>query len=231
MKILAIDTTEQACSAALLVDGRVAEDFRIAARQHSQLILPMIEGLLGDAGLALSALDGLAFARGPGSFTGVRIAAAVVQGLAVAADLQVVPVSSLLALAQGVYREHGEQRVLAAFDARMQEIYWVPCEVRDGLMQFAGNERVSALEAIALPPGDDAWAMAGSALGAYGEAIEQQLGSRSGARYPDAVVYAQDVALLAQQGFARGEAVAAEQAIPVYLRDQVAHKMPGAGRA
>ena len=231
MKILAIDTTEQACSAALLVDGRVAEDFRIAARQHSQLILPMVEGLLGDAGLALSELDGLAFARGPGSFTGVRIAAAVVQGLAVAADLPVVPVSSLLALAQGVCREHGEQRVLAAFDARMQELYWLPCEARDGLMQFAGDERVGALDALTLPPGDDAWAVAGSALGPYGEAIAQGLGARLGARYADAMVHAHDVALLAQQEFSQGAAVAAEQAIPVYLRDQVAHKMPGAGRA
>jgi tRNA threonylcarbamoyladenosine biosynthesis protein TsaB len=231
MKILAIDTTEQACSAALLVDGQAAEDFQIGARQHSQLILPMIEGLLGDAGLALSALDSLAFARGPGSFTGVRIAAAVIQGLAVAADLPVVPISSLLALAQGVCREHGEPRVLAAFDARMQELYWAPCKARDGLMQFAGEERVGAAHSLSLPAGEGAWAIAGSALGGYAETFERQLGKRLGARYPDAMVHAQDVALLAQRDFANGLAVAAERAVPVYLRDQVAHKMPGAGRA
>lgn len=224
MKILAIDTTEQACSAALLIDDDVSEAYQLAARQHSQLILPMVEGLLGEAGLALAELDGLAFARGPGSFTGVRIAAAVTQGLAVAADLPVVPVSSLLALAQGVLLESGESRVLAVFDARMGELYWAPCEGQDGRMQFAAPERVSGVADVALPTGFSGWVLAGSGASAYGDQLEASLGNAA-ARYPVASVHARDVATLALSEFEQGAGVPAEQALPVYLRDQVAHKM------
>lgn len=225
MDILAIDTTEQACSAALLMDDGVVESFQVAPRQHSQLILPMIEHLLAEADRPLAHLDGLAFARGPGSFTGVRIAAAVIQGLAVAADLPVVPVSSLLALAQGVQREHGEQRVLAAFDARMQELYWLPCEAKEGLMQFSGKERVGGVDDLLLPAGEQVWVVAGSALSVYHNEIEQRRGEQISGYYPEAMVHARDVAVLAARDYSAGEAVAAEHALPVYLRDNVAQKM------
>lgn len=225
MKVLAIDTTEQACSAALLVDGQVAERLQVAPRQHSRLILPMIEELLSEAELSLHQLDALAFARGPGSFTGVRIAAAVTQGLAVAADLPVVPVSSLLALAQGILRGHGAQRVLAMFDARMQELYWVPCTAEAGLMHFSDAERVSTIDGVTLPPGEGTWTPAGSALAGYATELSRHLGGRIVHQYPDAMVHAQDVAVLAAEDLTKDKAVPAEQALPVYLRDQVAQKM------
>lgn len=224
MKILAIDTTEQACSAALWLDGEADERFQLAPRQHSRLILPMIEHLLADAELRLPALDGLAFGRGPGSFTGVRIAAAVAQGIALAVDLPVLPVSSLLALAQGVQREYAEPRVLAAFDARMQELYWLPCEVHSGRMHPRGAEQVSGLAHVHLPQGETGWAVVGSALGAYAEALSTQLGGQAAAMYPDGMVHAQDIAMLAQADLAEGRSVPPESALPVYLRDRVAQK-------
>ena len=122
MKLLAIDTSEDACSAALCVGDEILERFEIAPRRHTELILPMMDGLLKEAGLSLRGLDALAFARGPGSFTGVRIATAIVQGVALGAGLAVVPVSSLQALAQGARRVHGAGQVLSALDARMREV-------------------------------------------------------------------------------------------------------------
>lgn len=224
MKILAIDTTEQGCSAALLHGEELAESFEVAARQHSRLILPMVERLLVEAGLTLMQLDGLAFARGPGSFTGVRIAAAVAQGLAMSSDLPVVPVSSLLALAQGVAREQQESRVLAAFDARMRELYWAPCEADKDDMRFTGPERVSGAEDVALPPGSAAWAIAGSAVTPYGDVLVKSLGDVELVCYPEAMVHAQDVAMLAREDLVSGRGVPAERALPVYLRDEVAQK-------
>ncbi|GAB4353090.1 MAG: hypothetical protein Kow0060_03270 [Methylohalobius crimeensis] len=124
MRILAIETATEACSAALYLDGVVEERFQVAPRRHTHLILPMAEALLAEAGLTLSALDGLAFGRGPGSFTGLRIAAGVIQGLAFGADLPVVPVSTLAALAWQVFDEGAADCALAALDARMGEVYW-----------------------------------------------------------------------------------------------------------
>ncbi len=225
MKILAIDTTEQACSAALLLEGGIREKFEVVPRQHSQLLLPMVESLLSEAGLALAQLDALAFARGPGSFTGVRIATAVAQGLAMAADLPVVPVSSLLALAQGAAGRHTAQRVLAVLDARMQELYWLPCERDgDGLVQPLGEERVSAPDAVHLPV-EGPWLVAGSGAAAHGEALAALADGRV-ALDPEARVHAADVARLAAPLLAAGETVAAADARPVYLREQVAQKMP-----
>src|SRR3569833_3307602 len=124
MKLLAIDTATEACSAALYLDGAVNKRYVLAPREHALLILPMIDELLRDANLSPLELDAVAFGRGPGAFTGLRIAAGVAQGIAYGADLPVVPVSSLAALAQGCYRERGVTRVLATIDARIGEVYW-----------------------------------------------------------------------------------------------------------
>lgn len=224
MKLLAIDTTEAACSAALLLGGDIHERFELAPRQHSRLLLPMLDELLAEAGMSLPALDGLAFACGPGSFTGVRIAAAVVQGMAVAADLPVVPVSSLLALAQGAARQHQIPQVLAGFDARMDEVYWLACrQDAQGLMQAVSEAQVSVPQQLELPSAGE-WFGAGSAWLAYADKLQACLGTSLKDYDANIQVHAQDVARLAQRDFA--QAVPAEQALPVYLRNQVAHKKP-----
>ena len=139
MKILALDTSTEACSAALLIDSQISQRYEVAPREHGALILPMIERLLVDAGVVLSQLDALAFGRGPGAFVGVRIATGVAQGIAFAADLPVVPVSSLAALAQSV--EHAN--VYSAIDARMDEVYWAAYRKNnEGVVELLGEETV-----------------------------------------------------------------------------------------
>ena len=229
MKVLAIDTCEDACSAALYLDGAVTERFEIAPRRHSVLILPMMDGLLAEAGMGLTALDGLAFGRGPGSFTGVRIAAGVIQGAAFGADLPVAPVSTLLALAQRAHREVGATRVLAAFDARMGEVYWGPCVLGEaGVMQSAARECVAPPDAVAVPPGPG-WTGAGSGWDAYGEILSTRVAGRVQRILPGVQVQARDVALLGAAILTAGAGVAAEHAVPVYLRDEVAWKKPVPG--
>ena len=224
MKLLAIDTTEAACSAALYMDGAVTARYQIAPREHSALILPMMEALLAEAGVGLAQLDGLAFARGPGSFTGVRIAAGVIQGVALGADLPVVPVSSLQALAQRALREHDARHVLAAFDARMNEVYWL-AGVADaqGLVSPLSDEQVLAPEQVNLPTGDN-WLGVGSGWGTYHDTLAAMAGNALAGTLPELTVHAWDVALLGAAGLEAGRGVAAELALPVYLRDQVAAK-------
>lgn len=122
--LLALDTATEACSVALLHDGKVTSHYEVIPRLHAQKLLPMIQQLLADAGTTLQAVDAIAFGRGPGAFTGVRIAIGVVQGLAFALERPVLPVSDLAVLAQRAYREHGVSQVAAAIDARMDEVYW-----------------------------------------------------------------------------------------------------------
>lgn len=221
VSLLAIDTTEDACSAALLTGDAIEERFEIAPRRHSELILPMMDGLLAEAGLRLPDLDAVAFGRGPGAFTGLRIAAAVAQGAAFGAGLPVVPVSSLQALAQGARRLHGADRVLSAFDARMGEVYWGAFAADpQGVMRALLAESVSAPDSVPVPDAG-AWHAAGSGWVAYADVLAARCGAPT-AMDGAALVHAQDVATLAAQLFREGAAVAAEDALPVYLRDQVA---------
>lgn len=227
MKLLAIDTSTDACSAALWLDGEVRQRYQVAPRGHGQLILPMIESLLGEAGLALTQLDTLAFGRGPGGFTGVRIANSVIQGLAFGADLPVVPISSLAALAQGVYVEMGAPRVLAAIDARIGEVYWGAYRATEyGLVILIDQEIVCIPEDVPLPLAEDVrgWFGVGNGWHTYAQPLKARLGEMvtawDGQRYPQA----QHLAQLAADAFQRGLAVGAEQVLPVYLRDEVAWK-------
>lgn len=223
-RILAIETATEACSAALLQDDAILERFELAPQGHARLILPMLESLLAEAGLALGQLDALAFGRGPGSFTGVRIATGVVQGIAFGADLPVVPVSSLAAMAQWLADSEQAQRMLCAFDARMGQVYWGAYEVEtDGLVCLAGKECVcnpDAVSAVTAGP----WVGAGSGWASYGEHIARHLREGLAAQFPEAMPHATGVARLALQAFMQGRVVAADQAQPVYLRDQVAEK-------
>ncbi len=226
VNILAIETAAESCSAALLIGTEVRERFLVQPRGHSELILGMMDELLVEAGLALKDLDALAFGRGPGSFTGVRIATGVVQGAAFAAGLPVVPVSTLAALAQRLVRESGARRILPAFDARMGEVYWAAYEVGEkGLVDLCLAEEVAPANRVSLPNGGD-WQGAGSGWRTYGAVLAQRLGAALTGVSPDLLTSARDVALLGADAYARGLAVAAELAVPVYLRDRVAAK-PG----
>lgn len=228
MKILAIETATEACSAALMIDDQIIERYRVEPRMHSQLILPMMDELLGEAGIALSALDAIAFGRGPGAFTGVRIAVGVAQGAAYAADLPLVPVSTLAALAQRGFRELGWRRLLPAYDARMQEVYWGAYEVGDqDLVLPRVADEVSAPDQVTLPEGGG-WRGVGAGWGSYAALLEPRLGSALESMEVDLLCSAHDVAQLGAAAYARGEAVAAELAAPVYLRDKVASKPGGA---
>ena len=151
--LLALDTATEACSAALLHGGRLYHRYEVIPRMHAQRLLPMIDELLVEAGIALKQVDALVFGRGPGAFTGVRIATGMVQGLAFATGKPVIGISNLAALAQRAWREHGAQNVCAAIDARMDEVYWGCYQLRDGDMQLMGNEVVSAPEQVQLAPG------------------------------------------------------------------------------
>lgn len=224
MKLLAIETATEACSAALWLDGTVIERYRLAPREHNRLILPMLDEVLAEAGLALAQMDALAFGRGPGSFTGVRIAAGVVQGIAYAADLPVVPVSTLAALAQEALDETGAELAYPCIDARMAEVYWaVYRRGGEGLAELLGAESVLPASAVPLPE-DGPGVGTGSGWATYGAVLAERSGGRAEAvlegRFPRASL----VARLGADGFRRGLAVPAEQALPVYLRDNVAKK-------
>lgn len=142
--LLALDTATEACSVALLHDGKVLSHYEVIPRLHAQKLLPMIQTMLAEAGIALSAVDAIAFGRGPGAFTGVRIAIGVVQGLAFALERPVLPVSNLALLAQRALREHGAEQVAAAIDARMDEVYWGCYQQQAGEMRLLGSEAVLA---------------------------------------------------------------------------------------
>jgi len=230
--ILAIDTSSEACSVALTLDGEYLESHELAPRQHTEILLPRIEELLSLAALSLRDLDGLAFGRGPGAFTGIRIATGVIQGLAFGADLPVVPVSSLQALAQGIWREHKERNLLTAFDARMGEVYWGVYRIDAGNLAVpAMEECVCTPERVALPEGNGCgWFGAGAGWATYGEVLGRRLqrspnhgriGEELRGVEPNCYPHARDVATLAIAAMGRGEFVSAEYAQPVYLRDRV----------
>ena len=225
MKILAIDTATDACSVALWLDGVVYEDFQIAARQHTTLILPMVQNLLAEANMALSEMEAFAFAAGPGSFTGLRIAASIIQGFAFATRKPIIPVSTLAAIAQGVYREQKTSHVLVALDARMQEIYWGCYAVDEKqVMQAQFADSLGTAATLRLPE-HGRWQGVGSGWEIQGEALtarmeKQLIGRPLLESYP----YARDVAYLASMAFDTQLVSTAREAIPVYLRDEVAKK-------
>ncbi len=219
MIILALDASTEACSVAIWTDGAVVERFEIGA-QHSGRILAMVDELLAETGFTLTRLDAIAFGRGPGSFTGLRIGAGVAQGLAFGADIPVAPVSSLAALAQGV----DAPRVLAAFDARMNQVYsGAYARNTQGIVESAGSESVTGPAEVPLPEGND-WVGAGNGWDLHHGALLARLGGRVAAWHKEIYPHARDVARLGAAAVQAGRAVAAELALPVYVRDDVAVK-------
>jgi len=223
MKILAIETATEACSAALLVDNAVISRFQVAPREHGNLILPMVDELLSEAGLTLAELDALAFGRGPGSFTGVRMATGVTQGLAYAAQLPVAAVSTLQALAYQAVLTDDVDCVYVALDARMGEIYWAEYAVIDKQLVQVGDEQVIAPDKVSSTSTGKALAI-GHGWAVYKDILLQQLNASVDIIYADKLPNAKEVAHIAKIMVKKGQLVTAENALPVYLRDNVAKK-------
>ena len=237
MNILAIDTATEACSAALIIDSdtinsRITARYQLAPREHSRLILKMVDELLADAALPVSRLDAIAFGRGPGSFMGLRIAAGVVQGIAFAHDIPVIPISTLQAIAQRAYEETANDHILVAIDARMDEVYWGAYYLGEQLSNgpqwlIDGEEKVISPDMIKLPEmlaeKNKHWVGAGSGWGSYGNRLLADnftLQSMLVDCFPSAEV----IVKLAVKEYRAGNMVSAAQAIPVYLRNDVAKK-------
>jgi tRNA threonylcarbamoyladenosine biosynthesis protein TsaB len=234
VRILALDTATENCSAALLIDGRLILRERQLPRGHAGEILPMIEEVLRESGVALTGLTAIAFGRGPGAFTGVRLAASITQGLAYAAGVPVVAVSDLQAVAQRLLGLAATaRRVLVLNDARMREVYW-GCFERgtEDLACPAAEERVGAPASVRLPErwvqerGEmRVWA-AGTGLTAYPE-LKRGLEELLEGMREDVLPSAAEIARLAVPEVLCGRLFAAEEALPVYLRDEVTHAPKG----
>lgn len=219
MILLAIDTATERCSVALRIDGRVIERASEQPRGHADLVLPMVESVLLEGGLKLADLEGIAYGRGPGAFTGVRIAVGVVQGLAFGAGLKTVGISNLAAVAQQV-AQPGD-RVLVCMDARMEQVYWSSFarERSSDLVTALASERVDAPDAV---PDGDYTILAGTGFKAYGR-LQSRLAVGGRVVHESTLPRASDIALLAEAEFRAGRAKPATEAEPVYVRDQVAH--------
>ncbi|SFG49476.1 tRNA (adenosine(37)-N6)-threonylcarbamoyltransferase complex dimerization subunit type 1 TsaB [Neptunomonas qingdaonensis] len=230
-KILALDTSTDACSVALHVAGEIREDFRIIPRQHTKQLLPMIQAMLDSAGLKVKDLDAIAFGRGPGSFAGIRIATGVAQGLAFSAELNVLPISTLAAIALAHHLQRGDQQVIAALDARMDEVYWATYRFENGLPVLIGDERVDAPANVCLPDASH-WTGVGSGWRYWQNmSVEvKQLVTRIDGDSADATTEnttyptAANILRLAIQDYQLGKSLSPELALPVYLRDNVAWK-------
>ena len=217
VKLLALDTSTEYCSVALWRDGEVDARDALAGQRHSELLLPMVDELLRRHGVRVKDLDGIAFGQGPGSFTGLRIACGVTQGLASGASLPVVGVSTLLALAQAAQ----SGRAVCCLDARMGEIYHAAFVRADGGWRTAHAPSLCApQEAPPLPEG--AWTGCGSGFAAHEAALKRRYAGRLSVIMPQVFPHARDIAQLAVPEFEQGRAVPAEHAAPVYIRDKVA---------
>ena len=224
MKLLALDTAGARCSVALLLDGKLTEMDAPAERVQAESVLPMVEQLLTEAGLKLGSVDAIAFGRGPGAFTGLRVATSVAQGLAYGANLPVVPVSDLAALAAAASRLHKAERIMACLDARMHEVYWAAYEVRAGEMVALGEEGLSPPADVSAP-GAGPWFGAGPGWAAYGDALKARVSPLAGMD-PSLLPTAGDVARLGEAALRKGQQLPPEKALPVYLRDKVATPKP-----
>ncbi len=218
MKLLAFETATEACSVALYLDGEVIERYEIAPRLHAEYALPWAEALLAEAGVRRSQLDAIAISKGPGAFTGVRLAIALAQGIALALDKPVVAVSTLQAIAI----QSKANRILAAIDARMGEVYVGAFERSGDALIAVSTEIVCAPQAVTLPDAAGGWHAVGTGFAAVEGALATQLGEQLTSIDASVLPHAGDVARLAVAAYARGEALAPERIEPAYLRNNVA---------
>ena len=226
-RLLAIETSSEACSLALSIDGELNLREYHEPRRHAELLLPAVQALLAESGMSLKQLDAIAFGRGPGSFTSLRIGIGAVQGLAWGAELGVVPVSSLAALAQGVTDRHGAgpgTTVITAMDARMGEVFHAHYLVSQaGLVVLQGDEQVANPAAVEIPPVASRIG-AGNGFERYAEL--KRISASLNAVFADLWPSAAGVARLALDWLERKAPLPPHMAQPVYIRDEVAKK-PG----
>jgi tRNA threonylcarbamoyladenosine biosynthesis protein TsaB len=222
VRLLALETSTEEGSVALL-NGAQLEQRRIPTpREQTDLVLPLVAELLDHAELALSTLDGIAFGRGPGSFTGLRIAAAVAQGLGLASGLPLLPVSTLAATAQRAWRLRGFGHALVCLDARMGEVFWACFGIREGLAEPLAPERLSGPAPVAWAGADtDSWAGVGSGFAAHGEAL-RRIAQSAAEVLPAFCPSAADLLPRAQADLREGRGQLPEVALPVYLRGEAA---------
>lgn len=219
MKILALDTSTEYCSLALLLNGEMLTREALAGQRHSELILPMLHALMAEAGIQLKQLDGIAFGAGPGSFTGLRIACGVVQGLAFGAELPVAGVSTLQALAEG----SEAPRVIACLDARMGEIYHAAYQKQDGVWHTVSEPALCSPLYLPVLEGTG-WVGCGSGFDAYTEALQSAYAGQIKHITHGVSPHARHIASLAMPVFQQGRGVDASLAAPYYIRDKVALK-------
>ena len=217
MNVLALDTSSEWCSAALWVDGRVLCREELAGQRHSELILPMIDGLLRESGLALRALDGVAFAAGPGSFTGLRIASGIAQGLALGTGMPVLPVGTLEALAEA----SGAQRAIAALDARMDEIYHAAYVRAGEHWREVHAPSLCRPEEAPLAEGGG-WTGCGNAFVVYAQILHSRYADAMESVRSELIPHAREIAGIGARALAAGRGLDAALAAPLYVRDKVA---------
>ena len=224
MNILTIDTATEACSVALQFNQTLYTRYEVCPQQHSQKILPMVDAVMKEAGAALSALDGLGFGRGPGSFTGVRIATGIIQGLALGSQLPVAGVSTLAAMAQQEINTRDVKDVAVAIDARMGEVYFGHYQNQQGIATLVGQEQVASPETVTEQIDVTSMAVAGTGWQAY-PVLTALLNDQSvNVSYP----YARFMLPLAEQTLSTGQGMAVDAITPEYLRNTVTwKKLPG----
>jgi tRNA threonylcarbamoyladenosine biosynthesis protein TsaB len=215
-RLLALETSGDIGSVALLCGETISERTIASPREQTATVLPHVHALLAEAGLSLRELDAIAFGRGPGSFTGLRVATAIAQGFGLALDLPLLPVSSLAAIAQGCWREHGIGRCLVCVDARMGEVYWARYAIEDGLARLEGDESLTAPDVVAAA-WSGPWIAAGSGFAAYPAELTA-LAECATRWVADAGAAARDLLPLALDDLAAGRIPPLEAALPAYLR-------------
>lgn len=224
--ILAIDTATDACSVALYLDGEYRERYEFIPRRHSQRLFAMLGSLLPDGRLREHGIDAIAYSEGPGSFTGLRIGASAVQGLAYASGLPAIGISTLALQAQTALRTRAataDQSLLSLIDARINEIYYAPCHYEDGLAVLQQPPRVCSPQDLQPLAGYESLHAIGSGC-ALLEAASEQMRKQLGAMSPDILPCARDLVPLALECLRRGATKTAQQVQPVYVRDEISWK-------
>ena len=223
MNIIALDTCTELCSVALLYQGELYQQNQMTQRGHSDMVLSMMTALFEEAGATVVDVDILAFGRGPGSFTGVRVGVGVAQGIAYARNIPVVAISTLAAVAQTAVDALNTDHIAVAMDARMGEIYCASYQRENDLVSLVDEERVCPAEQFN-PYSEDKWLGVGTAWREYEEPLRANFTLRQGDFFANYYPHAASIIKLAKREVEAGRTVSADKALPVYLRNNVAKK-------